>query len=484
MRLSLTDRTAPRSGSPRSPRRWELWSLRPAAVAYFLLAEGLVVVVAVLLVVRSDSPSAADWLRFGALAAAVTVHLVVTRRAEESRRNASPGPHIDLTSVWTFAAAVALPAGPAVLVVLWVRVLIQPIARRQPFRYVFSSASILCSTLLAWGVVRLSPAPLGGGGSVLADLGLALTLAVAALLYWFVQVVTIAFALRTVTPHSRLTEFLGSREDNVLEVATLGAGAVLGALVTTHWVGPLLLVGPIVLIGSLLGRAAERREHLERLLREERKLHQRLAEDAHTDHRTGLLNAAGFADRAGRLVERCRLDGRPVTVLAIDLDHFKRINDTWGHPAGNAVLTEVGRVLRERLRPGDVAGREGGEEFVVVLADTPLARGAVIAERLREELAALRVRTTDKHRNTVTLLGRGLSRQGGRPDARAISASIGVAVVPDHGDSLAAAQHSADAALYRAKESGRNRVQVAEGDVASRQVPAPRQVRPRTSRSA
>jgi diguanylate cyclase (GGDEF)-like protein len=453
-------------------------------VAYFLLVEGLVVVAAVLLTVRSGVPSTADWLRFGSLAAAVTVHLVVTRRAEESRRNASPGPHIDLTSVWTFAAAVALPGGLAVLVVLWVRVLIQPISRRQPFRYVFSSASILCSTLLAWGVVRLSPVPLSGGGGVLADLGLALTLVVAALLYWLAQVATIAFALRTVTPRSRLTDFLGTRADNVLEVATLGAGAVLGALVVTHWVGPLLLVGPVVLVGSLLGQAAERREHLERLLREEREVHERLAEDAHTDHRTGLFNAAGFADRAGRLIERCRLDGRPVTLLAIDLDHFKRVNDTWGHPAGNAVLAEVGRVLRERLRPGDVAGRDGGEEFVVVLADTPLARGAAIAERLREELAALRVRTTDKHRNTVTLLGRGLPRQGGHPDARAISASIGVAVVPDHGDSLTAAQHNADAALYRAKESGRNRVRVAEADLASRQVPPPRQARPRTTRSA
>lgn len=163
---------------------------------------------------------------------------------------------------------------------------------------------------------------------------------------------------------------------------------------------------PVILVNALLSRAGERRTHLERLLREQEQLHQRLAADAHTDYRTGLLNTNGLTEYAGRLAERCRLDGEPMTVLVIDLDHFKRINDTWGHPAGNAVLAEVGRILREKLRPGDVAGRDGGEEFVVALKDTPVAQGVTIAERIREAIGSLAVPTTDKHRNVVTLYGR------------------------------------------------------------------------------
>ncbi|HWO62624.1 MAG TPA: GGDEF domain-containing protein, partial [Umezawaea sp.] len=122
----------------------------------------------------------------------------------------------------------------------------------------------------------------------------------------------------------------------------------------------------------------------------------------------------------------------------------------------------------EKLRPGDVAGRDGGEEFVVVLADTGLAQGVSIAERIREAIAEAAVSTTDKHRNTVTLRGRALpAGDEDGPDVRSISASIGVAVVPDNGDSLALAQHSADAALYAAKENGRNQVRVAGLDIGS-----------------
>ncbi|MCP2248001.1 GGDEF domain-containing protein [Lentzea aerocolonigenes] len=299
---------------------------------------------------------------------------------------------------------------------------------------------------------------------------------------------TVAVAFKIVTPNSKVLDFLGSKVDNMLEMSTLGAGAMLGMLMTSHWVGPLLLVVPVILVNALLSRAGERRTHLERLLREQEQLHQRLAADAHTDYRTGLLNTNGLAEYAGRLAERCRLDGEPMTVLVIDLDHFKRINDTWGHPAGNAVLAEVGRILREKLRPGDVAGRDGGEEFVVALKDTPVAQGVTIAERIREAIGSLAVPTTDKHRNVVTLYGREI--QPTEPEGvelQAISASIGVAVIPDNGPDMATAQHSADAALYKAKENGRNQVRVAGLDIPPRLMPTPRQddiTKPITSRTA
>ncbi|MBP2340402.1 GGDEF domain-containing protein [Saccharothrix coeruleofusca] len=407
------------------------------------------------------------------------------RRAEESRRNESTGPYFDLTSVWTLAAAIALPGGLAVLTVVWMRLVLKPIARRQPYRFVFGSANILAATLLSWAALHLTGSAPGVTGHALSDLGLVLELVLVAVLYWSVQVVLMSGVLKIVNPATRPAELIGSRSDNMLEATTLGVGAMLGVLTTTHWVGPLLLVIPVILVNALLYHASERQAHLERLLAEQRQAHLQLTKDAHTDFRTGLLNTTGLNEYASRIAERCRVDGRPVTVLAIDLDHFKRINDTWGHPAGNAVLAEVGRILREKLRPGDVAGRDGGEEFVVVLAETPLSQGIAIAERVREAIGAMTVETTDKHRNTVTLLGRNLPHDEETAEFRAISASIGVAVLQAGVDSLLTAQHSADAALYAAKENGRNQVRVAGIDIhAGRRLPLPRADEPEVTRSA
>jgi diguanylate cyclase (GGDEF)-like protein len=465
---SLPDHEPPATAKPRLAHNWDLWKLPRPAIVYILSVELVVAVAAVWLMTSLGSTSTADWLRFGALLVAITVHLTVVRRAEEARRDESAGPYFDLTSVWTFAAAIVLPSGLAVLVVVWLRIVIHPIARRQPYRFVFTSTHIVASTILAGAAVRLSGVDLTASGTVWADLGLPAVLVVVAALYWFVQVILMTVALKILNPRSRFADVVGSLADNMLEMTTLGVGALLGTLLGTHWVAPLLLVVPVILVNALMHRASERQTYLERLVAERDQAHQQLTQDAHTDYRTGLLNTTGLAEYANRLTDRSRHDGQPVTVLAIDLDFFKRINDTWGHPAGNAVLAEVGRILREKLRPGDVAGRDGGEEFLVVLADTGLAQGIPIAERIREAIAEAVVSTTDKHRNTVTLRGRALppGDEDG-PDLRSISASIGVAVVPDNGDSLALAQHSADAALYVAKENGRNQVRVAGLDIGS-----------------
>ena len=475
MRNSLPDHEPPATAKWRPTRNWDLWTLPRTAIGYILSVELVVAITAIWLMTTLGSTSITDWLRFGALILAITIHLTIVRRAEEARRNESAGPYFDLTSVWTFAAAIVLPSGLAVLVAVWLRIVIQPIARRQPYRFVFTSTHIVASTILAGVAVHLSGFSLAASGDVPTDLGLLVVLAVVAALYWFVQVILMTVALKILNPQGRFADVVGSRADNMLEMTTLGVGAMLGMLLSTHWAAPLLLVAPVILVNALMHRTSERQAHLERLVAEQDQAHQQLTQDAHTDYRTGLLNTNGLAEYAGRVTERCKQDHQPVTVLAIDLDFFKRINDTWGHPAGNSVLAEVGRILREKLRPGDVAGRDGGEEFVVVLADTGLAQGVAIAERIREAIAELMVPTTDKHRNSVVLRGRALPAiDDDGPDVRAISASIGVAVVPDNGDSLALAQHSADAALYVAKENGRNQVHVAGLDIGGTRLPAPR----------
>ncbi len=159
------------------------------------------------------------------------------------------------------------------------------------------------------------------------------------------------------------------------------------------------------------------------------------------DGLTGLYNRAWLAEMLPKLAMRARQDGSPLSVIMIDLDHFKRFNDTHGHLAGDAALSSAAGVIRESLRPSDFAVRYGGEELMAVLPDTPTALAEMVAERLAERL-----------RTTLVF-----------PDMRLplphVTGSFGVASLAPGGDEqdLMAA---ADAALYRAKQAGRDRVSI------------------------
>ena len=159
---------------------------------------------------------------------------------------------------------------------------------------------------------------------------------------------------------------------------------------------------------------------------------------ARTDPLTGALNRAALLEDGRLQLELCQRQQRPFSGLMLDLDHFKRINDSLGHPAGDAALRHTVQVLRTNLRRYDVLlGRHGGEEFVLLLPGVALAGAAELAERLRAALA-----DSPAH-------------GGGQPIA--LSASFGVAEARRDGD-LDALLDQADRALYRAKDAGRNRV--------------------------
>jgi diguanylate cyclase (GGDEF)-like protein len=130
-----------------------------------------------------------------------------------------------------------------------------------------------------------------------------------------------------------------------------------------------------------------------------------------------------------------------LAVLVLDLDHFKDVNDTYGHVAGDAVLAEFARRIRIGLREVDSAFRHGGEEFVVLLPETDAYGGAIVAERL---VAAVRDRPVPIDADQIP-----------------ISVSIGVAVYPQHGDSAKRVLEAADAALYEAKKGGRDTFRLA-----------------------
>jgi diguanylate cyclase (GGDEF)-like protein len=161
---------------------------------------------------------------------------------------------------------------------------------------------------------------------------------------------------------------------------------------------------------------------------------------AATDGLTGLPNKRAVTDALKRTFAQASTINAPLALLLLDLDQFKLINDQRGHAVGDQVLANVGATLRSALRSGDFAGRNGGEEFAVLLPDTEIAAALEIAERIRAAIAE------------ITLPGSDVS----------VTASVGVSGFPDHAGTLERLERLADAALYVAKRRGRNRVELAE----------------------
>jgi diguanylate cyclase len=179
-----------------------------------------------------------------------------------------------------------------------------------------------------------------------------------------------------------------------------------------------------------------------RLVRKVQRQNRRLDELSRMDVLTGLSGRRHFEQRATRLLAERHAGGAPVALLMVDVDHFKAINDSHGHAAGDDVLRMIAAVLRRALRPGDEAGRLGGDEFALVLRGTA-ADASAIAERIRDEVAAIRL-----------------------PHLPGISTSVSLGLAPAHASDMGLREwlESADRALYRAKSAGRNRVTTHQTD--------------------
>ena len=175
----------------------------------------------------------------------------------------------------------------------------------------------------------------------------------------------------------------------------------------------------------------------------------RLSDAARTDPLTGLLNRRGFQNVIGLELERSRRSGRPCSLLVGDLDHFKRVNDVLGHPAGDERLAQFAQLLYVGKRRIDAAARMGGEEFALLLPDTDEHGAYMIAERLRDKV-----------------------RHAFAPDQLAQTVSFGVAAYPRHGTTAEELLGAADQALYVAKELGRDRTALYRPEVTAQIVAA------------
>jgi diguanylate cyclase (GGDEF)-like protein len=224
---------------------------------------------------------------------------------------------------------------------------------------------------------------------------------------------------------------IGPFDDVALEFATLAMGALVAAAANTFG-PPYVLLGlpPLIVL------------HRTRLVRQ-------LEQDASTDGKTGLLTAAAWQDKAGQAVLRSERGDRPASVLVLDLDHFKLVNDRFGHLVGDQVLAAVAASVRDEVRDEDLVGRFGGEEFVVLLrgadGEDPRSGARAVAERIRERIAALRVAVAGPQETAIV---------------EGLTVSIGGATTSRDGTDLATLLEIADAAMYEAKRAGRNLVRM------------------------
>jgi diguanylate cyclase (GGDEF)-like protein len=194
----------------------------------------------------------------------------------------------------------------------------------------------------------------------------------------------------------------------------------------------------------------------DRMAHELHSVHSHLEALALKDPLSGLLNHRAFQERLAQELRRAEREGYSVAVVAIDVDHFKEINDRWGHAAGDEALRQLGKALQGELRPSDICGRVGGDEFMLAIVRSDVDHARSVVERLRETVAT--------------------SKFGPAGDSLTISA--GISEFPRHSLALEELTHLADGAMYWAKSSGRNRSYVysSESDFAKAAVMTAEQV--------
>jgi diguanylate cyclase (GGDEF)-like protein len=220
---------------------------------------------------------------------------------------------------------------------------------------------------------------------------------------------------------------------------------------------PLIAQGEVIGLLNIEGRRASPREPVAEPVRvvalafaeqaslalSNMRLRETLRQQSITDALTGLYNRRYLDETLRRELLRAERAKLPVTVIMLDVDHFKRFNDTYGHEAGDAVLRSLAALMQKHARAGDILCRYGGEEFAMIMPEMTLSVALDRASRLCEAARLLNV------------------QYGAQPLGR-ISISAGIAIFPDHGPDAQGLLHAADAALYAAKQGGRDRVMVAE----------------------
>lgn len=404
-------------------RGWDLWSLPRRCLVTVLIVDALAVT-AIVGVVPISVIDRTALVRLVVLLGCMLLHIELTRTIERVRRVISgTGLYVDSFTLWHVAAAIVLPPVLACALVAvghaygWFRVWR---GFRRLYRWIYSDASVQLATVAAALILRAGPGP--HPGVPMGWIGIGFIVA-ACLVRWIVDYALIVLAIMLSSPTVTLRQALGEFGEQLVEVSMMGMGIVVAGLFEFD---PPLLIGIVAALFAL---------HRGMLLT------QQYRNAARTDPKTGLHSATWWHEVAERAFAHAATSRTDLAVLMLDLDHFKQVNDTHGHLAGDAVLRAVADELAAGLRQADATGRWGGEEFAILLPGVPAGEVLAVAERIRVRVRQLAVKVD--HDNVID----------------EFTVSIGGAHYPGDGitsiDDLLVA---ADTALYAAKQAGRDQV--------------------------
>jgi diguanylate cyclase (GGDEF)-like protein len=420
-------------------RDWAWWQLPPLLRTYVGIVPAITVV-AIGVAASQTSWRVDDLVKFLLLLGCGMISVVATPRIAYGQ-----GAIVrDFLTVWVLPVAILLPPFYAMVTPVPLLILTQwRVHRGAVYRRVFTASAIGLIYGAASLAFRAYPASFAGGALGTGVHALTWTAAVASceIMGEIGHNVLLATAIRLSEPTARMRDLLLNREALQADLAEIDLGILITVVVA---VAPALAVFAVPTV----------------LLARRFMMHAQLLATSRIDTKTGLLNAATWESETAAEISRATRTRSPLSVALIDIDHFKAVNDTYGHLAGDKVLRALSDAFREQLRDYDLAGRFGGEEFVVLLPQTDEADAFRIAERLRAHVAGMSVPADDAARPGTLI---------------SLTISVGVAALGAAGSEVTDLLAAADTALYYAKQTGRNKTHVAHA-LLTQAVPMARQV--------
>jgi diguanylate cyclase (GGDEF)-like protein len=406
-------------------RDWAWWRLPPLLRWYVAIMPAIALATIGLEATRTDW-RASDLVKFLLLICCGTISVISTPRI----MYAFPGLTRDFSTIWVLPAAILLPPLYAALVPIFFTTALNLFVHRGvPHRAVFTAAVTGLCYAAASFVFRLFPASFAGGtvGSGWHAFTWCVAVAACEIIGNRGHHFLILGAVKLSDPQMRIREMEWNRE----ALQALFVEIDLGVLITLA-----VALSPALVLIALPTVLLARRFLIFPILEAQSRV----------DAKTGLLNVTTWELEAEGELSRAARTRSPVALALVDIDHFKAVNDTYGHLVGDRVLRAVAEALTSHLRDYDRAGRFGGEEFVLLLAQTGESDACRIAERLRANIAGMAVPIDN------------------RPDAPCVQLTISIGVTAMERDAkreLTDLLAAADSALYHAKQSGRNKVAVA-----------------------
>ena len=405
-------------------RSWDWWQLPPLLRGYV----GAVPLTAFVMIAYAASQTTwtgHDLLEYLLLLVCGMVSVAATPRVAYLKAGVTR----DFLTAWVLPVAILLPPVYAMLTPIPLQVLTQwRVHKGVVYRRVFTAGAISLAYGAASLLFRQFPDSFAGSsiGSGTHALTWVVAVAVCELVGGFGHKFLIMAAIKLSDPSVALAELALNREALQADFAEFDLSVLITVVVA---VTPVLAITAVPTV--LLAR---------RFI-----MHAQLLAASRIDTKTGLLNASTWEREAGVEIARAVRMHIPLAVALVDIDHFKLVNDTYGHLVGDKALRAVTDALQSQLRGYDLAGRFGGEEFAVLLAQTREQDALNVAERLRAHIAALSIPVDDEDESAGHVR---------------LTISVGVASLDGESRELTDLLAAADAALYHAKETGRNKTHV------------------------